>query len=102
MRIAIAVVLLLLVSSIAAAQAIFIPCPIKQARTEVVTPLPKGWWQTPQVGNLTGTQIQTIGGQPTLVCKYWAYGTNVSVMLRQPAGTHCTAQPGGFACAAGK
>lgn len=99
MRIAIVVVLLLLMSSLAFAQARFIRCPIQQARTEMVTPLPAGWWQTPQVGNLTGTRIETIGGHQTLVCLYRAYDTNVSVMLRQPPRTRCTPQRGGFACA---
>src|SRR5690349_21116094 len=27
-----------------------IPCPLAQARTEITTPLPDPWWNTPQVG----------------------------------------------------
>ena len=61
-------------------------CPINQARTEMVTPLPEGWWQTPQVGSLVSLGIQTIGGEQTMVCRYSAYGTQVSVMRRFPEG----------------
>jgi hypothetical protein len=61
-------------------------CPISSARTEMVTPLPEGWWQTPQVGSLVSVGIQTIGGEQTMVCRYGAYGTQVSVMRRFPEG----------------
>lgn len=61
-------------------------CPITQARTEMVTPLPEGWWQTPQVGSLVSVGIQNIGGEQTMVCRYSAYGTQVSVMRRFPEG----------------
>lgn len=65
-------------------------CPLETARTEMVTPLRDGWWQTPQVGRLSSLGIQTIGGEQTLVCRYNAYGTNVSVMRLFPAGkTDC-------------
>ena len=61
-------------------------CPIETARTEMVTPLPEGWWQTPQVGRLLSLGIQNIGGEQTMVCRYSAYGTQVSVMRRFPEG----------------
>jgi hypothetical protein len=61
-------------------------CPLESARTEMVTPLSGGWWQTPQVGRLTSLGIQNIGGQPTMVCRYGAYGTQVSVMRLFPEG----------------
>lgn len=61
-------------------------CPIETARTELVTPLPEGWWQTPQVGRLLSIGIQNVGGERTLVCRYGAYGTQVSVMRRFPEG----------------
>jgi len=61
-------------------------CPIDMARTEMVSPLPEGWWQTPQVGRLASLGIQNIGGEPTMVCRYNAYGTQVSVMRRFPEG----------------
>lgn len=61
-------------------------CPISSARTEMVTPLSDGWWQTPQVGSLVSLGIQTIGGEQTMVCRYSAYGTQVSVMKRFPEG----------------
>ena len=61
-------------------------CPIETARTEMVSSLPEGWWQTPQVGRLLSLGIQTIGGEQTMVCRYSAYGTQVSVMRRFPEG----------------
>ena len=61
-------------------------CPIEQARTEMVSPLPEGWWQTPQLGRLVSLGIQNIGGQQTMVCRYNAYGTQVSVMRLFPEG----------------
>src|SRR5687768_11541097 len=56
-----------------AVSAVNISCPIEMARTEMVSPLPEGWWQTPQIGRLVSLGIQTIGGQQTLVCRYSAY-----------------------------
>lgn len=61
-------------------------CPISSARTEMVTPLPEGWWQTPQVGSLVSIGMQNIGGEQTMVCRYRAYDTLVSVMRRVPDG----------------
>jgi len=76
-----------------------IACPREQVRTEVTTPLPDPWWQTPQVGNLQGTRVGEIGGETTLICEYWAYGADVSVMRHPPEGmTNCTAHEGGFTC----
>ena len=61
-------------------------CPIESARTEMVSSLPEGWWQTPQVGRLESLGIQNIGGRPTMVCRYSAYATQVSVMRLFPEG----------------
>lgn len=76
----------------------FIRCPVTQLRTQATTRLPSPWWQTPQEGGLKNTRIEVIGGQATLVCGYWGYGTLISVMRKPPAGTHCTARRGGFTC----
>lgn len=76
----------------------FIACPLQEARTEVVNNLPSGWWQTPQIGTLQGVRIQTIGGDITLVCGYWAYGTTASVMRLAPDGSRCETRAGGFVC----
>lgn len=76
-------------------------CPVKEVRTEITTPLPVDWWQTPQIGELQKVTIENIGGAPTLVCKYWAYGINVGVMRRFPEGTReCkpNSQKDGFIC----
>ncbi len=76
-----------------------INCPVDQVRTEITTDLPDGWWQTPQRGSLQNTRVADVGGEPTLICEYWAYGTTVSVMRRPPERQPiCTAQEGGFDC----
>lgn len=76
----------------------FIACPLNEARTEVVSKLPSGWWQTPQIGTLQDVRIQTIGGDITLVCSYWAYGHTASIMRLAPNGSHCETREGGFLC----
>ncbi len=77
----------------------FIACPIKEARTEVTTPLPTPWWNTPQIGKLERVSVQTIGGNKTLVCEYWAYSRTVSIMRRFPEGaTVCSTEGTGFRC----
>jgi hypothetical protein len=76
-----------------------IACPVKEVRTEVTTPLPKPWWNTPQIGKLERVSVQTIGGKRTLVCEYWAYGRTVSIMREVPKGaTNCSAEGNGFLC----
>jgi hypothetical protein len=77
----------------------FIACPIKETRTEVTTTLPQPWWNTPQIGKLERVSVQTIGGNRTLVCEYWAYGRTVSIMRLFPEGaTDCSAEGNGFQC----
>lgn len=73
-------------------------CPLKIARTEVVSKLPKGWWQTPYEGPLVGTRVEMIGGEKTLVCEYQAYTTRASVMTKVPASVNCVAVTEGFNC----
>lgn len=76
-----------------------IACPVKETRTEVTTALPRPWWNTPQVGKLERVSMQTIGGDRTLVCEYWAYGRTVGVMRGLPEGTtDCSAEGNGFRC----
>jgi len=77
----------------------FIACPVKETRTEVTTPLPQPWWNTPQIGRLERVSVQTIAGNRTLVCEYWAYGRSVSIMRAFPEGaTGCSAEGSGFRC----
>jgi hypothetical protein len=77
----------------------FVACPVKETRTEVTTPLPQPWWNTPQIGKLERVSVQTIGGNRTLVCEYWAYSRTVSIMREFPEGmTDCTAEGNGFLC----
>jgi hypothetical protein len=77
----------------------FIACPVEETRTEVTTPLPRPWWNTPQIGKLERANVQTIGGKRTLVCEYWAYGRTVGIMREFPEGTtDCSAEGNGFRC----
>jgi len=83
-------------SASAAAQRI--QCPLSSVRAEITTPMPSGWWNTPNIGNLTGTRIANIGGTPTLMCGYSVFGTLVYVMHQAPAGATCSNDPRGFTC----
>ena len=77
----------------------YIECPVQEVRTEITTPLPQPWWNTPQVGKLQHVGIQTIADKRTLVCEYWAYGGTVGVMREFPEGaTNCKAKGKGFSC----
>jgi hypothetical protein len=81
------------------AKALYVACPVKETRTEVTTPLPKPWWNTPQIGRLERVSVQTIGGARTLVCEYSADGRSVSLMREFPEGaTECTVEGDGFSC----
>lgn len=76
-----------------------INCPLKQAKTEVTSPLPSGWWQTPQITSLKNTSVKTLGGKTTLFCWYPTYGNGLASIQRvAPKGKKCTAQQGGFRC----
>jgi hypothetical protein len=76
-----------------------VACPAAEVRTDIVTPLPKPWRTTPQRGKLQSAEIQVIAGEKTLVCRYWAYGTQVSVMRSFPEDTRdCRASGNKFEC----
>lgn len=76
-----------------------VSCPVPQVRAEITTPLPKPWWNTPQVGKLDSAVIQVIAGEKTLVCRYSAYGTQVNVMRKFPEGVRdCRAVGNHFEC----
>jgi hypothetical protein len=72
-----------------------IDCPLSQVRREVTSQLPEGWWNTPSVDYLSGTEVQTIGGRRTLVCKY---GQSGQIMRLEPRRRDCTPRRGGFDC----
>ena len=76
----------------------FVQCPLVQARTEIVSELPKGWWQTPYEGPLVGTRVQVVGDDKLLICDYQAYTTQAGVMMRVPVSMNCVAVDGGFSC----
>jgi hypothetical protein len=82
-------------TTLPAAAATDIQCPASQMRKEIVSPLPSGWWQTPLIANLSGTEVMQIGGEPALVCKYGAAG---NVQRKAPVGQVCQARPNGFRC----
>jgi hypothetical protein len=76
-----------------------ITCPLSMVKAEITTPLPAGWWQTPQEGKLINTKIQNIGGKKALCCGYQVYGTTVWIMHAMPAGVSgCRVLPDGFIC----
>ena len=65
-------VLLLLTAGIytqfAIAATTTINCPLSQARVEMTSNLPSGWWNTPYVNKLKGTAISQVGGKNTMIC----------------------------------
>lgn len=72
-----------------------IACPVAQAERQITTPIPPGWWQTPFVNTLQSTNIQPVGGKPTMICNYGYAG---DIMHLVPAGMQCAAVGGGFDC----
>jgi hypothetical protein len=76
----------------------FVQCPLVRARTEIVTKLPTGWWQTPFEGPLVATRVQMMGSDKVLICEYQAYGSSAPVMFKVPASSSCVAVTGGFNC----
>lgn len=72
-----------------------IDCPLTQVRREITTPLPEGWWNTPIVDNLSATDVQVIGGQRTLVCRYGPAG---QIMRLEPRRRDCVPTRRGFDC----
>jgi hypothetical protein len=74
-----------------------IACPLTEVRVEITTPLPSGWWNTPQIRRLQSTRIDPVGGKPTLVCNY---GEAAALVMRlPPPGMVCHSVLDGFICA---
>ena len=76
-------------------------CPINEVTAGIMTPLPEDWWNTPQIGRLSGVQIRQLGGEPLLTCLYKAYGKEIAVMRRPPeTGMKCQTRSSGlsFVC----
>lgn len=97
-RISLMAALSLIFTSTAQAAAVEIDCPLQQVRTEITSDLPAGWWQTPQGGRLTDTKLANIGGKPTLLCGYQAYGDVAYILREAPEGATCEATATGFFC----
>ena len=74
----------------------YIPCPLEEIESDVTTAKPPGWWSTPKVGRLQGTDIVQMGDQPVLLC-YYGVG---SITRDAPPGTECEALERGFRCQA--
>jgi hypothetical protein len=72
-----------------------IECPLEEIRREVTTPLPSGWWHTPQVSSLRETRVMTIGGRTALQCDY---GLSGNIQRYAPEGATCEALADGFDC----
>jgi len=75
-----------------------VQCPLVRARTEVVSTLPAGWWQTPFEGPLVATRVEVMGSDKVLICEYQAYTTRAPVMMKVPLSTDCVAVDTGFNC----
>lgn len=76
-----------------------IQCPVDTVTANITTPVPSPWWSTPQQGNLVSTEVIMMGGQPTLMCKYWAYDKTITIQRRAPDGVKsCTATGKNFQC----
>jgi len=76
-----------------------IQCPVDTVTANITTAIPSPWWSTPQQGNLVSTEVILMGGQPTLMCKYWAYDKTVTIQRRAPEGVkNCTANGKVFQC----
>ena len=88
-------------SGAATAQEIVIDCPTQNILTDVTTKLPDGWSSTQQGGKLFETRVQSIGGQPRLVCAYKMSSTTVAVSRAKPSGMGCRASNRRFVCKPG-
>ncbi len=80
-----------------------IRCPVTEVMSEVTTALPEGWWHAPQLGRITDSRVQLVGGKPVLACLYDVYGKPVAVIRRPPADApNCMARAKGysFVCSA--
>jgi hypothetical protein len=65
-----------------------IPCPLVTVVTQITTPIPAPWWQTPHQGRLQNRRIDIVGGKKTLICEYNAGRNRVwDVMRLYPEGT---------------
>lgn len=76
----------------------YIQCPANSIESNVTTPLPSGWWSTPQGGSLSDTEIINMGGSPKLVCVYKLPSAELSVMRDTPSGMTCAPSGAGFKC----
>jgi hypothetical protein len=88
-------------SGAATAQETVIECPTQSILTDVTTKLPDGWSSTQQGGKLFETRVQSVGGQPRLVCAYKMSSTTVAVMRAAPSGMGCRASNRRFVCKPG-
>jgi len=77
-------------------------CPLETVVTQITTPIPAPWWQTPSQGRLQNRRIDIVGGTKTLICEYNAGRNRVwPVMRLYPEGkTECVLSPTvpGFSC----
>ncbi len=90
---------LLFLPTAARAESWDVVCPT-EARGSVELQRNDGTWvATPQSSAVTGRAIESIGGQPALVCLYSLFGSDYRVWRRPPPEVpNCTVQDWGFLC----
>lgn len=76
-----------------------IDCPHSRVRGEVVTPMRRGWWSTPQIRSLQDARVASIGGREALLCDYGEAGV---IQRYAPRGQDCHSHGSGFFCEASR
>lgn len=69
---------------VGAMEDLIVLCPGNEVDAGVLTPLPEGWWNTPQLGRIAGAEVRQVGGEPVLTCRYRANGNEITVMRHPP------------------
>jgi len=83
--------------SVSAMEDLIVLCPGNEVDAGILSPLPEGWWSTPQLGRITGAEVRQVGGEPVLACLYQANGNEIAVMRRPPQdATLCRPRLSGF------
>ena len=75
----------------------FVRCPVDEATTRIVDPVPRGWSARDGKARLSDTRVVRKRGRDTLECVYGKVGT---LEIAAPRREDCRARKGGFQCKA--